>query len=157
VRHLRLSILALSTLALTSCGRPAELNVVDVMVKLSPVQDNPSALYFTVRGGERKVDLLRVTSPSVIRLEMHETVSDPKTGMLTMKTIDRIAIPAKGEVEFKRGGKHVMLYGVNRVARDLGKMDTIFIFSDGSQIKVTAPVEKIADGDGKDSGGHTGH
>jgi periplasmic copper chaperone A len=151
----RLGLLILPALALltTSCGRPPELNVVDAVVKLSPVDTSPSALYFTVRGGEQAVDLIRVSSPSVIRIEMHETASDPKTGMLTMKPIERVAIPAKGKVMFKRGGKHVMLYGVNSVARNVGKMDAIFIFSDGNQIKVTAPVEKIAAGDS----GHEGH
>ncbi len=153
MNYMRLSLLMLFALFTASCGQPPQLNVVDAVVKLSPVDNNPSALYFTVRGGERSVDLLRVTSPSVIRTEMHETVSDPKSGMLTMKAIDRIAIPAKGEVAFKRGGKHVMLFGVNRIARDLGKMEATFIFSDGSQILVTAPVEKIAGGDG----GHEGH
>jgi periplasmic copper chaperone A len=136
-----------------ACGQPAELKVNDAVVKLSPVDNNPSAMYFTVHGGQRDVELLRVMSQSVVRAEMHDTVSDPKTGMLTMTPLQRIKIPAKGKVEFKRGGKHVMLYGVNLIARRLEKLDAEFVFSDGSRIVVTAPVEKI--GAGADD--HAGH
>jgi copper(I)-binding protein len=131
-----------------SCGQPAELMVRDAVVKLSPVDNNPSALYFTIEGGQSEVQLLRVVSKSVVRAEMHESVSDPKTGMMTMRPIQRITIPADGKVVFKRGGKHVMLWGVNRIARRLEKLEAEFIFSNGDRIIVTAPLEKIAAGEG---------
>jgi periplasmic copper chaperone A len=145
--------LLLSALLLSSCGAPPELRVREAVVKLSPVDNNPSALYFTVHGGMEDVNLVRVTSRSAIRIEMHDTVSDPKTGMLTMKPIQRIGIPAKGKVEFRRGGKHVMLWGINLPARRLEKMEIDFVFSNGDRIRVTAPLEKIAAG-GEDHSGH---
>jgi copper(I)-binding protein len=147
-----LLFLPLMTLLSASCGSPPELKVNEAVVKLSPVDSNPSALYFTVHGGTADADLLRVTSRSVIRTEMHDTISDPKTGMLTMKPIERIRVPAKGKVEFRRGGKHVMLFGINRPARQLEEMDIEFVFSSGDRILVTTPIEKIADGDE-----HSGH
>jgi periplasmic copper chaperone A len=153
VNRLWLLIVPLVLLVSASCGRPAELRVNEAVLKLSPVDNNPSALYFTVHGGTQDVTLLRVSSPSVLRAEMHDTVSEPKTGMLTMTKIDRIKVPAEGKVEFKRGGKHVMLWGVNLIARRLEKIDVEFVFSNGDRIRVTAPVEKIAAG--KD--GHSGH
>jgi periplasmic copper chaperone A len=140
-------------LLLSACGQAPELKVNDAVVKLSPVDNNPSALYFTVHGGMQDTELVRVISKSVVRTEMHDTVSDPKTGMLTMTPLQRVKVPAKGKVEFKRGGKHAMLYGVNLVARRLEKLDAEFVFSDGSRIIVTAPLEKIAAG--KDE--HSGH
>jgi periplasmic copper chaperone A len=151
----RLWLLIVPALALlsASCGRPAELRVNDAVLKLSPVDTNPSALYFTVHGGEQDVTLLRVTSPSVLRAEMHDSGVDAKTGMMTMDKIDRIEVPAKGKIEFKRGGKHVMLWGVNLIARRLEKIEVEFVFSNGDRIRVTAPLEKIATG--KDE--HSGH
>jgi periplasmic copper chaperone A len=137
----------------SSCGRPDELKVNNAVLKLSPVDNNPSALYFTVHGGAQDVTLLRITSPSVLRSEMHDTVTDPKTGMLTMTPIERLKIPAGSKVEFKRGGKHVMLWGVNLIARRLEKIEVDFIFSTGDRIRVTAPLEKIEAG--KD--GHASH
>jgi periplasmic copper chaperone A len=151
-RRLFLLIPAIALLG-SSCGRAPELRVNNAVLKLSPVDNNPSALYFTVHGGAQDVHLLRVTSPSVLRSEMHDTVTDPKTGMLTMKQMDRLLVPAKSKIEFKRGGKHVMLWGVNLVARRLEKIEVDFIFSTGDRIRVTAPLEKIAG----DDGSHAGH
>jgi periplasmic copper chaperone A len=152
VNRFWLLFLTLLALTLASCGGPPELKVNEAVVKLSPVDANPSALYFTVHGGTADVELLRVTSRSVIRSEMHGTVSDPKTGMLSMKPISRVAVPAKGKVEFRRGGKHVMLFGINRPARQLEEMDVEFVFSSGDRILVTAPIEKIAAGTDEHSG-----
>ena len=151
----RLWLLIVSALAMltASCGRPAELHVNDAVLKLSPVDDNPSALYFTVHGGTQDVTLLRVSSPSVLRGEMHDSVKDPKTGMMTMAKLERIEVPAEGKVEFKRGGKHAMLWGVNLIARRLEKIEVEFVFSNGDRIRVTAPVEKIAAG----TDAHGGH
>lgn len=148
-----LFLMPLVALQASGCGRPADLSVHDAVVKLSPVDANPSALYFSVNGGEADVELLRVSSSSVVRSEMHESKVDSKTGMMTMAPLERIKIPAKGKVEFKRGGKHVMLYGINLPARRLEKLDAEFIFSNGDRILVTAPLEKIA----ADEGGHEGH
>jgi periplasmic copper chaperone A len=149
VNRFLLFLVPLMALLAGSCGRPAELSVRDVVVKLSPVDANPAALYFTVHGGEAPVELLRVSSSSVVRAEMHESKIDPKTGMMTMAPIDRIKIPAKSMVEFKRGGKHAMLYGVNRIARSLEKIDIEFLFNNGDRILVTAPVEKAASSEGE--------
>jgi periplasmic copper chaperone A len=147
VNRLLMLFLPLFALSIASCGRPAELRVNEAVVKLSPVANNPSALYFTVHGGAQDVRLLRVTTPAAIRTEMHDSVTDPKTGMLSMKPLERITIPAESKVEFRRGGKHVMVWGINLPARRLEKMDFTFIFSSGDRILVSAPLEPIAKGE----------
>jgi periplasmic copper chaperone A len=152
VNRLRTIIAITTAFLVSSCGQPPELKVKDAVVKLSPVDNNPSALYFTVHGGAADVDLVRVTSRSAIRVEMHETMADAKTGMMTMQAIPRIRIPAKRKVEFRRGGKHVMLWGINLPARRLEKIDMEFVFSNADRILVTAPIEKIAAGDSAHSG-----
>ncbi len=130
-------------LALSSCSEPKQLRVNDVKLVLSPVDTAPSALYFTVHGGEKEVYLYSANSDSVIRTEMHETAQDPKTGMMTMAPQTKIKIPAKGKVEFKRGGKHVMMYGVNLRARKLGETEIQFLFSNGDRILVDAVVQEV--------------
>ncbi len=137
-------LLPLAALAmLASCGKPPELRVDEVVLKLSPVDTNPSALYFTVHGGEKDAYLLSVVSPSIIRSEMHESGVDPKTGMMSMTPLDRVAIPARGKVAFKPGGKHVMMWGVNLVARRLGEIETEFVFSNGDRILVNGVVQEM--------------
>ncbi len=141
-RRKSLGILAATSFALlASCGPTPQLRVHDAIVRLSPVDQNPSALYFTVRGGPKDVWLEEVSSRSAIRTEMHE--SKMVDGKMTMEAINRIKIPADGKVEFKPGGKHVMVWGVNLIPRRLGEMELEFTFSNGDRILAEAKVTEM--------------
>ena len=74
---------------------------------------------------------------------MHDVSVDPTTKAVTMKPMQRVLVPADGKVEFKKGGKHVMMWGVNLVARRLGVMETEFVFNNGNRILVKVPVREM--------------
>lgn len=135
--------LPFAALALVSCGNPPELRVDEVRLILSPVDTNPSAMYFTVHGGVANAKLISVSSPSVIRTEMHESATNPSSGMMTMSPLPEVAIPARKKVQFKQGGKHVMVWGANLKARRLGEMETEFLFANGDRILVDAVVQEM--------------
>ena len=134
---------AVLALFIGSCGPTPQLKVKEAVLTLSPVNSNPSSYHFNVYGGPSDVYLLRVSSPSVIRAEMHDVGVDPKTGAVSMSPMDRVLIPAGKKVEFKKGGKHVMVYGVNVIPRRLGEIETEFLFSNNERILVKARVQKI--------------
>ncbi len=138
---------AFTALALGSCGPTPQLKVKEAVLTLSPVDSNPSAVHFNVYGGPEDVYLLRVSSPSAIRTEMHDVGVDPKTGAVTMSPMDRVLIPAGETVAFKKGGKHVMMWGVNIIPRRLGEIETEFLFSNNVRILVKARVQEV---DGSD-------
>src|SRR3546814_8331257 len=88
--------------------------------------DRPSVGYFRVEGGPRDVELVAVTSDLAQRVEMHESVRE--NGMATMKPLLRAAVPAKGELVFKQGGKHLMIWGINGAAVRADKLPMAFVF-----------------------------
>ena len=139
--HIALASACLATL--TSCGPTPQLRVHDAVLKLSPVDSNPSALYFTIRGGPKDNALINVNTPSALRTEMHESAVDPKTSAMTMKPLRRVEVPVDGKVEFKQGGKHVMVWGVNLVARRLGEIETEFVFANTERILVKVDVQEL--------------
>lgn len=155
----RLGLLAAPLLVpfLASCGPTPQLRVHDALIKLNPVDSNPSAMYFTVRGGPTDVYLMSVTSRSVLRTEMHESAVDPETKVMAMRKLDRVLIPADGKVEFKQGGKHVMVWGVNLVGRRLGEVEAQFLFSNNERIVVKARVEEMDGREPDEKTGHSGH
>ena len=128
---------------LASCGPTPQLRVNEAVLKLSPVDGNPSVLYFTIRGGPKDNALIKVNTPSAIRIEMHESAIEPKTGAMTMQPLRRVEVPTDGKVEFKQGGKHVMVWGVNLVARRLGEMETEFVFANTERILVKVDVQEL--------------
>ncbi len=132
-----------AALLLGSCGPTPQLKVKEAVLTLSPVDSNPSAYHFNVYGGPEDVYLLRVSSPSAIRTEMHDVGVDSKTGAVSMAPLNRVLIPAGEKIEFKRGGKHVMMWGVNLIPRKLGEIETEFLFSNNERILVKAKVQEM--------------
>lgn len=133
-----------AALATSGCAKEKELQVTDAWVRMSAVPTNPSAGYFTVRGGPADVQLISVSSTVAIRAEMHETMSGHQ-GMASMKPLDTVAIPAGGEVKFEPGGRHVMFWNINPGIKPPRTMPLVFAFSNGERIQVDATT--IAAGD----------
>lgn len=130
----------LAPLSLAACGDPAPTYVDQAWVRVSPNKDSPSAGYFTAHAGDLPVTLRGVLTDRALRVEMHESVKEG--GVMTMKPIDSVDIPAKGKVVFGPGGKHIMLWGINPDAVEQGKMPLTFLFSNGDRIIVDAVVQK---------------
>lgn len=130
----------IAPLLLAACGDPAPVYVDQAWVRVSPNKDSPSAGYFTVHGGENAVQLRDVLTDRALKVEMHETVS--RDGIMSMKAVDSVDIPAKGKVAFAPGGKHLMLWGINADALATGKLPLTFLFSNGDRIMVDAVVQQ---------------
>ena len=128
----------------------AELAVTDASVLLPVISGRPGAAYFTVKGGAQLANLVAVSSPAVIRAEMHEMKDEG--GMMTMAPLKDVAIPAGGTVEFKSGGKHVMLFDISPSVRSGGTLPLRLSFADGKTIEVKAVARAV--GDPTDHGAH---
>lgn len=131
--------------ALAGCQQ-AELGAEDAWVRLPAVQGRPGAAYFTVKGGAQAASLVAVSSPAAIRTEIHEMKHDGK--MMTMAPIKDVPIAAGSRVEFKPGGKHVMLFDLAPEVRAGGKMPLRLAFADGKTIEVNAEVRAAGDAHG---------
>lgn len=127
---LRRVVSVLAGLAVTGCGGPTELDVEDAWVRLPAVPGRPAAAYFTVEGGPAARTLHRVTADYAMRAEMHETVG--ADGRMSMRPLRSVPIPAGEEVEFRPGGRHVMLYDLDRRAKP-GATTMLTLVFDGNQ------------------------
>lgn len=141
----------LALVLLGACSEtPKELYVDNAWVRLGATRANPGAGYFTIHGGATDARLVDVTSPVVIRTELHESMSSPSTGsgqaMASMKPIEGpIAVPANGTVEFRPGGKHVMLFNVNPGIVPPKTLPFNLTFADGTKLIVEAKVYRAGD------------
>jgi copper(I)-binding protein len=124
---------------LAACSEPPPLYVDGAYVRLNANPQAPAAAYFTIHGGAEPVVLRGVTTDEAVRVEMHESTTEG--GMAMMKALDQVNVPAKATVKFEPGGKHVMLWSVNKAALADGKMSFTFLFSNGDRILVDAVVQ----------------
>ncbi|WP_077145433.1 copper chaperone PCu(A)C [Sphingopyxis sp. KK2] len=151
--------LAATALTLAGCeenlGKGPVLHISGGEVRMGATPDRPAVGYFTVKGGDAPVDLVAVSADLAQRIEMHESVKEG--GMMTMKPIERAAVPARGRLEFKQGGKHLMIWGVNPAAVREGKLSLVFMFTNNDRIVVDLPIKNAstaaaADGAAMDHG-----
>lgn len=124
--------------ALTGCTQPPELSVDGAYVRLPAVAGRPGVAYFTVHGATEGTKLISVTSPVVIRSELHESM---KSGaMSSMAPIRDVPVPARAELVFAPGGKHVMLFDINQQVKPGSTVKLLFTFANNTRITVQAPA-----------------
>jgi len=116
LKWLLLTTLILSTLALTGCqsGPPRpEITVEGAWGRPSPQAAPTGAFYLRLKNAGRQADrLVSAQSPACSTVEVHETYETAE-GAMGMRPVEDgvVEIPAKGEVEFKTGGLHLMCIG----------------------------------------------
>ena len=97
--------------------------------------------------------LISVASPVAGMAEVHETTME--NGMMKMRPVERLALPAGKTVELKPGGYHIMLMDLKRQLKE-GDTVPITLVVEGKDKKrrtvhVKAPVRPLAA-----TGGHGG-
>ena len=104
-----------------------------------------SALFLTIKNDkDHAIDLTRASGEIAKNIELHEHTH--QDGMMVMRQVKKITIPAHGQTELKPGGYHIMLIGLNKKIKAGDKINLKLHFSDGSEAVITAPVKKVMGG-----------
>lgn len=102
-----------------------------------PAGEN-GALYMLVHNHGSEDDRLVAASTDVAAtVELHETVMEGDT--MTMRPVEGYDVPAGGEVTLERGGKHIMLLGVDPL--EVGDVVTVTLeFEKAGTVVIEAEV-----------------
>lgn len=117
-----------------------------------PGQANSAAFMMLSNTGDADRALVAAESTAADTVELHTHSMDD--GMMQMRRIERIALPAGEQVTLAPGGLHVMLIGLAEQLKPGMDVALTLIFDDGSRQSVTAPVRRIDVGA---MGGHQAH
>ena len=99
------------------------------------------AAYFVIRGGSADDQLLSATATVAERVELHtHTMAD---GMMQMRQLTEVAVPAGATVEFKPGGLHVMLIGLKAPLAAASSFDLALRFAKGGTQTVQVGVRGV--------------
>jgi periplasmic copper chaperone A len=134
--------------ALAACQPSKPEGVSGATVTLPAAAGRPGVAYFTLSGGKVDARLMGVTSPKIIRIELHDSMM--QGGAMTMKPLaDGVAVPAGASLVFAPGGKHAMLFDIEPHVRPGDKLALHFTFADGHTLDADADVKAPGDGQGK--------
>jgi hypothetical protein len=97
------------------------------------------AVYVTLANTGAQADaLLSASSDAAQTVELHETKND--AGVMKMRPVAKIDVPAGGKIEMKPGGYHVMLLGLKRDLKPGDKVLVTLKFERGGEVRTEAPV-----------------
>jgi copper(I)-binding protein len=111
--------------------------VTQAWVRLPAVAGQPAAAYFTLQGGRRDAKLVRIESALAAKTEMHQSMAGMQ-GMTSMVPLDHVDVPAGGAVQFKPGGNHAMLIGLDPQVKPGTAVPLRFGFADGTTAEAEA-------------------
>lgn len=135
-------VLLLATMLVSACGATSgELAIQNAWARPAGSGENGAA-YFVIENGTVEDDtLLGVSSDIASAIEVHMSMMDGN-GVMSMQMPEEVPIPAGKSIEFKPGGLHVMLIGLNQ---DLKAGDTISLtlnFEKTGSLVIEIPVKE---------------
>lgn len=118
------------------------LSIDEPYVREVPPGQMISASFMTLKNNSGKeVALIKASSDVAKTVELHEHVHEG--GMMKMRLVPKISIPANGIRLLKPGGYHIMLIGLQRKIKSGDKIKINLEFDNGDKETVTAPVKKV--------------
>jgi copper(I)-binding protein len=102
-----------------------------------------SSAYLTIRNTHQQaLKLIAVTSKVSPRLELHEH-SMTESGMMKMRQVPYILIPANSEVTLEPSGLHIMIFELTKGLMAGEQVSLNLIFENQKIVNITLPVQSI--------------
>lgn len=144
----RIQLVLLMLLGLVStpliAATPAteDVTVVDPYVRaVPPGQPNSAAFMQLQNNSTTKHAIVKAESPVSRVVELHTHINEG--GVMKMRQIKQIDVPAQGQTTLKPGGLHVMFLGLNSELKSGQSVPVTLIFEDGSKTTIHAQVRKM--------------
>lgn len=134
------ALTALSGLPVSSQSAETEsLIVSDAFVRATPKASKVGAGYATIRSTGQADRLVAFRSPVSTRPELHTHINDG--GIMRMRQVEAIEVPAGGEVVLQPGGLHMMFMGLSAPLVEGETVEVVLVFEKAGEIAMTMPVK----------------
>ena len=157
MKFLSTTALALgAVLSMNAMAQQADSLIVDdpYVREMPPTAPATGAFMTFINESNQDIIIVRADSDAAKVVELHTHIHDQ--GVMRMREIPEIVVPAMGQTELKPGGLHIMLINPTRSLAEGDKVAIDLFFKDGSQSQVEAEVRKIM-GMGQGRGMKHGH
>ncbi len=136
-------LLAAALLASVSMAtQGGEMAIGDPYARAVPPGQPNSAVFMSLENRSDQDQALVAAESDVSEIvELHTHVEEE--GMMRMRQIEKIDVPAGETVTLQPGGLHVMLIGLQQALEPGQTIDLNLVFEDGSRIPVQATVRRI--------------
>lgn len=133
-----LALLAMGGVAPAAAAEPG-ITVTGAWARAGLLPGRPGALYFVIENRGDADRLLEVTTTAAGRTEIHTHMEEG--GVMKMRKLPGLDIPAASTVTFEPRGHHVMLFEPRSGLREGEEISVTLIFEQAGEVTVTAPVK----------------
>lgn len=135
--------LALCASSVAMAAAADKVSVKEPFVRLAPPNAPATGAFMVIRNsGDKAVKLVKADNPASRVTELHNHINEG--GVMKMRPVPAIEIPANGEAVLKPGSLHVMLIDLKKPMNEGDNVPITLEFDDGSRIKVDAKVLRPA-------------
>lgn len=118
----------------------SQLNVLEPWIRLTPPVAKNGAAYFVLHNtGKEDVTVVGVSTPLAEMAAMHDSVEHK--GMMSMKHLMSLSIPAGEKVEFAPGGRHLMLINLTEILEAGKEFPVYFKLQNGATVNAMMVVK----------------
>ena len=119
-----------------------DVQVIDPWAREIPPNMTTSAGFLTMKNtGSVEHKLVGAESPATGMVELHTHINDG--GVMRMRPVENMPVPAGGTTELKPGGLHLMLMQLKQPIKAGDKLPITLIFEDGSRKEIEAEVRRF--------------
>lgn len=138
---LSIASLLISTSALAHDG----LKYDEPYARATPPNAVNSAIFMTIENHMNvERSLVSASTTAAEKAELHTV--EMKGDLMKMRQIDRITLPAHGEVTLKPGGYHIMLLEVKQPLIEGNHINITLSYANGESETLEVPVKKVMAG-----------
>lgn len=120
------------------------LNVEGAFAPASLGAGKSGAVYFTIKNTGTDDRLVSATSSAARKVQLHTTKHED--GVMKMRMLDGLDVPAGGEAVLKPGGHHFMLFGLERPLKEGDSLSVTLTFQHAGEVKIEVPVKPAMHG-----------
>lgn len=132
------SLIGLNAMA----DQAAELDIENPFVREMPPTAPATGAFMTLlNSSDQDIAIVSAQSDAAKNVELHTHTHD--NGVMRMREIPEILVPAMGQAELKPGGLHIMLINPTRALKEGDEVRINLTLKDGSNKEIIAPVRKI--------------
>ena len=132
---------ALSLLALPAFAGEAKLKIMDPYARASTTSSKSGAIFFELMNHGSADRLIAVRSDVANKTELHTHEEDANGVMKMIHVEEGFDVPAGETLMLKRGGKHVMLLGLEGPLEQGDPVPLTLVFENAGEVTVEVPVD----------------
>ena len=147
------AVVCFAILSAAAHAQTPELIVKEAWARVPLAPQNNTAVYMMIDNPTATAKaIVAVSTPDADSSDLHEMRTEGK--MMKMMPLKSLPVPAKGSVELKPGGFHIMCNDLKKTLKPGDTISLVLKLDDGKTIPVTATVRALEDSSAPASGEH---